>query len=39
MYTELDLLKADPTEYIINAKLMAKLNKPTDDEVKCELII
>jgi hypothetical protein len=39
MYTEFDLLKAEPTEYIINAKLMAKLNNPTDDEVKWELII
>jgi hypothetical protein len=39
MYTELDLLKADPIEYIIKAKLMAKPNKPTDDEVKWELII
>jgi hypothetical protein len=39
MYTELDLLKADPTEYMIKAKLMAKLNNPTDDEVKWELII
>jgi hypothetical protein len=33
------LLKAEPREYIIKAKLIAKLNKPTDLVAKCALII
>jgi hypothetical protein len=33
------LLKAEPTEYMIKAKLMAKLNKPTEEGEKLELII